>query len=66
MSDATDAIQEGGITALLGLVLLQLPDQGIRIPVEELEKGLPENSGVQVYQDPETEELVIRIASHSE
>lgn len=55
-------VEEGGVTAILGLVLLQQPGYEVRIPVEEIEKGLPEKSGVQVYQDPETEELVVRIA----
>jgi hypothetical protein len=59
-------IEEGGVTAILGLVLLQLEDFEIRIPVEEIEKGLPSNSGVQVYQDPDTEDLVVRIARNGE
>jgi hypothetical protein len=59
-----DIIAEGGITAILGLVLLQQTAYEVRIPIEEVEKGLPEDSGVQVYQDPDTDELVVRIASN--
>lgn len=59
-------IQDEGITALLGLVLLQQDDWEVRISDEKVMHGLPENSGVQVYHDDASEELVIRIASNTE
>ena len=59
-------INEEGVTAVLGLVLLTQPGNEVRVPIETIEKGLPANSGVQVFQDQETEELVVRIASNDE
>lgn len=59
-------INEGGITAVLGLVLLTQPGNEVRVPLETIEGGLPSDSGVQVYQDPLTDELVVRIARHDE
>lgn len=57
-------INEEGITAVLGLVLLTQPDNEVRVPIEVIEGGLPANSGVQVYQDLETDELVVRIQEY--
>lgn len=54
------------IAAVLGLVLMTQPDHEVRIPYELVAEGLPENSGVQVEQDEERNELVVRIAEHSE
>lgn len=59
-------MNDEGVTAILGLVLLMQPDQTVRIPNELLVKGLPDNSGVQVYQDRMTDELVVRIQSYEE
>lgn len=54
-----------GVTAILGLVLLTQGGE-VRVPLEVVEAGLPENSGVQVYQDELTDELVVRIASYED
>lgn len=54
------------IAAVLGLVLMTQPDHEVRIPYELVAEGLPENSGVQVEQDEERNELVVRIAEHSD
>lgn len=50
------------IAAVLGLVLLTHPNHEVRIPYELVAEGLPENSGVQIEQDVERDELVVRIA----
>ena len=50
-----------GVTAILGLVLLEQPDHEVRIPIETVEGGLPADSGVQVYHDEANQELVVRI-----
>lgn len=60
MSDVNDE----GIAAVLGLVLLTQPDTEVRVPIEIIEKGLPANSGIQVYQDQVTDELVVRITEN--
>lgn len=57
-------MNEEGVTAVLGLVLLTQPDHEVRVPIEIIENGLPADSGVQVYQDQETDELVIKIQSY--
>jgi hypothetical protein len=57
-------VNEEGVTAVLGLVLLTQPDHEVRVPIEIIENGLPADSGVQVYQDQETDELVIKIQSY--
>lgn len=54
------------IAAVLGLVLVVQPNQEVRIPLEQVEIGLPEDSGVQVFEDAEAQELVVRIAKHDE
>lgn len=53
-------MDEQGVTALLGLILLQ-NDGEIRIPMEALEKGLPSGHGVRVISDEATDELVLSI-----
>lgn len=62
MSDINDE----GITAVLGLVLMVQPNQEVRIPEDTIAGGLPSNSGVQVYQDQDTGELVVRIQAYDE
>ena len=59
-------INEEGVTAILGLVLATQPNSEVRVPLATIEKGLPSNSGVQVFQDLKTDELVVRIASNEE
>jgi len=59
-------INEEGVTAVLGLVLLTQPNHEVRVPEDTIAGGLPSNSGVQVFQDQETGELVVRIASYDE
>lgn len=59
-------INDEGVTAVLGLVLLTQPKHEVRVPIETIAKGLPANSGVQVYQDLASDELVVRIASYDE
>lgn len=59
-------INEEGVTAVLGLVLLTQPNYEVRVPEDTIAGGLPSNSGVQVFQDQETGELVVRIASYDE
>lgn len=54
-------MNDEGVVALLGLVLMTIEGNEVRIKPTTLEKGLPENSGVQVYKDELTEELVIKI-----
>lgn len=58
------SVNDEGVTALLGLVLLTQEDFEVRISDEQLEAGLPANSGVQVYRDENTNELVIRIQEY--
>lgn len=60
MSDINDE----GVTAVLGLVLLTQPNHEVRVPLETIADGLPANSGVQVFQDLDSEELVVRIQSY--
>lgn len=62
MSDINDE----GITAVLGLVLLVQPNREVRVPENVIAGGLPSNSGVQVYQDQKTGELVVSIQSYNE
>lgn len=50
------------IAAVLGLVLMTQENNEVRIPFDVVSAGLPENSGIQVEQDEEAEELVVRIA----
>lgn len=52
------------IAAVLGLVLMTQNNQEVRIPYELILRGLPENSGVQIEQDEERNELVVRIAKN--
>lgn len=59
-------MNDEGVVALLGLALLTIEGQEIRVPAEVLEKGLPDNSGVQVYRDELTDELVIKIQRYEE
>lgn len=59
-------MNDEGVTAILGLVLLQQPNAEVRVPMSEIQKGLPENSGVQVFQDEATDEVVIRVAKFSD
>lgn len=56
-------MNDEGVTAILGLVLMVQPGQEVRIPYDVIDGGLPANSGVQVEQDEENEELVVRIAT---
>lgn len=59
-------MNDEGVVALLGLVLTTIEGQEVRVPAEALERGLPENSGVQVFKDELTDELVIRIQKYEE
>lgn len=45
-------MNDEGIAAILGLVLMTQPDQTVEIPYETVEAGLPENSRVRVVKDP--------------
>ena len=54
------------IAAVLGLVLMTQPNNEVRVPYDLVAKGLPEDSGVQVVQDEERNELIIRIAKNGE
>lgn len=56
-------MNDEGVVALLGLVLLTIEGNEVRISAETLEKGLPSNSGVQVFRDEMADELVIKIQS---
>ena len=56
--------QQESLAAILGFILLQ-NDGEIRIPAETLEEGLPEDSGVGVVFDEETDELVVHIAKRN-
>lgn len=44
-------MNDEGIAAILGLVLMTQPNQEVEIPVETIEAGLPENSRVRVVRD---------------
>lgn len=57
-------MKDEGVTALLGLVLMTTENREVRVPPEILEEGLPSSSGVQVYKDELTDELVVKIQSH--
>lgn len=57
---------EESVAAILGLVLLQQENHTVRVPSELLESGLPDDSGVQVYFEEESDSLVVRIAKHDE
>lgn len=59
-------MNDEGVVALLGLVLTTIEGQEVRVPAEALERGLPENSGVQVFKDELTDELIIRIQKYEE
>lgn len=59
-------MKDEGVAAILGLVLLTHENNEVRIPAEAVVRGLPDNSGVQVYQDPVTDELVIRVIDYEE
>lgn len=48
------------IAAYLGL-LVQHAGGEVRIPFEEAERGLPDNSGVRVIVESDTEEIVFKI-----
>lgn len=54
-------MNDEGVIALLGLVLMTIEGHEVRVPAEVLERGLPDNSGVQVFKDEMTEELIIKI-----
>lgn len=58
-------MNDEGVVALLGLALMTVEGQEIRVPAEILERGLPENSGVQVFKDEIADELVIRIEEYA-
>lgn len=57
-------MNDEGVVALLGLVLMTVEGNEVRVPAETIEAGLPENSGVQVYRDEMADELVIKIERH--
>lgn len=57
-------MNDEGVVALLGLVLTTFEGNEVRIPNEQVAAGLPENSGVQVFTDEISEELVIRIEEY--
>jgi hypothetical protein len=59
-----NGINDEGVIALLGLALMTIEGHEIVVPPEVLEAGLPANSGVQVYKDELTDELVIKIQSY--
>lgn len=59
-------MQEEGVVALLGLVLMTTEDREIRVPAEVLEAGLPPNSSVEVFKDELTDELIVRIGARRE
>jgi hypothetical protein len=56
-------MKDEGVAAILGLVLLT-HDGEVRVPAEVVENGLPDNSGVRIYTDDITEELVVQIAKY--
>lgn len=53
-------MNDEGVAAILGLVLLANGGE-VRISQKQLEDGLPENSGVRVFTDELTQELVVQI-----
>jgi hypothetical protein len=57
-------MNDEGVVALLGLVLLTVDGHEVRVPADVLESGLPDNSGVQVFRDELADELVIRIQEY--
>ena len=57
-------MNDEGVVALLGLALMTIEGKEVRVPAEILERGLPDNSGVQVYRDEMADELVIRIQEY--
>lgn len=59
-------MNEEGIAAIMGLVLMTQPDHTVRIPFAVAEAGLPANSGVRIYQDDDTEELIVTISGREE
>lgn len=59
-------MDEEQIAAILGMVLMTQPNREVRIPFEQVQNGLPANSGVKVEPDEERFELVVRIASFDE
>lgn len=59
-------MQEESLAAVLGLVLMTQPNNEVRIPLDVIEKGLPQDSGVKIFQSPVTEELVVQIAKVGE
>ncbi len=54
-------INDEGIVALIGLILLTLPNEQVRISDEIVTRGLPDGGAVRVYHDDFTDELVISI-----
>ncbi len=44
-------VNEEGVAAVLGLVLLTFENSEVRIPKARVEAGLPENSGIQVFHE---------------
>ena len=54
-------MNDEGVVALLGLVLMTIEGREVRVSADVLEAGLPANSGVQVFKDEMTDELVIKI-----
>lgn len=54
-------INDEGVVALIGLILLTLPSEEVRIPDEFVARGLPDGGAVRVYHDDFTDELVISI-----
>lgn len=56
-------MEQEGVTAILGLVLLHVGGE-VRIPMEEVEKGLPSGHGVRVESNEQTKELVISIEKY--
>ena len=57
-------MNDEGVVALLGLVLMTIENNEVRVSAEVVEQGLPENSGVQVFRDEIADELVIRIEKY--
>lgn len=56
-------MDEQGVTAILGLVLLHVGGE-VRIPMEKVEEGLPSGHGVRVEAKEDTDELVISIEKY--
>lgn len=59
-------MNDEGVVALLGLVLMTIENNEVRVSAEVVEQGLPENSGVQVFRDEIADELVIRIEKYED